>query len=244
MKKVIACVYITLSIVNAKPYLGGQVGISLLNNAILVKGNDYINNKAYPISKEFFFKTDALIVGIIGGYSFEKSSVFEPFIEVDYSYSGSKKTKSNLDYYEDAADSGNDLRNERISASLNHSVGFMLGINVSLTENLSGILGLRFVMNQVEIKGAHVTGTTGLIRSDNSKNEKAFVFGVEPTIGAKYDFTNNISGRITVGYHVGQKKRIVSNYISQPILTNDGVNASVSVKPRGVVIKTALIWNF
>lgn len=245
MKKILTCLTLTTCLLSAKAYIGGQIGLSILNNTAQTKGDDFINgNTRYRFTNEASFKNNAFMAGFLLGWSFEKKGVFQPFLEADYSYSGSKKTKHNLDYYEDGRNTDNDLRKERISVAIKHSFGFMPGINIAITDKLSGLLGIRFAMTQFEVSGAHVTGNTDLIRSDNSKKSKAFIFGVEPTIGAKYDFTNNFSARVTVGYHVGQKKKVVNNYIGQPLLTNDGINAGISIRPRGVVVKAALIYTF
>ena len=76
------------------------------------------------------------------------------------------------------------------------------------------------------------------------KRKKAFIFGVEPTLGFKYKFSNKLSTRLTIGYNMGQSKRIVDNYIGEAALKNVGINSSVWIKPRSLNIRAAVIFDF
>lgn len=229
----------------AKPYFGLELGTLISKNIATIKGIDAprpvfgFGNPAYSFSKDENFQNNSMILGAIVGYSFSKFGNLAPFVEADVRHCSSKKEK-NIDYDEISGE--NFLDNETIRIKVGHGFGFMPGVDLAITEKLSALIGVRFNVTQYEVSASHTEG--GVIHPADSHKKRTYIFGVEPTLGVKYSFTNNLSTRVTFGYNIGQRKRVINNYIGEQTLVNDGINAGISIRPRGVVIKAALIYTF
>lgn len=226
----------------AKPYVGLELGVLKAKNIATIKGVDAKEGTFAPFSYSVdeSYRHNSMLISVIAGYSFQKLGNLTSFIEADIRHISSKKSK-NLDY--DHTPDGNVLEAEAIRIQMGHGFGFMPGADLAITEKLSALIGVRFNITQYEVSAGHAS-PDGTIRSDNSSKKKTYIFGVEPTLGVKYNFTNNLSARITVGYNIGQRKRVINNYIGQQEMVNEGLSARVYVRPRGVALKAALIWNF
>lgn len=243
MKKTILSALLVGSALQAAPYVGIQGTFSNHKAYAKLQGKDQINNNT-PVrfSKGFGLHQNALGFGGIIGYEMKFTSVFSGFIEANYTYFNSHKAKSNIDVYEYDFQLPNRLEKEQVAVRMRHQFGVMPGINIAITDNLAGIMACGLTMTQYSVTGGHNSGTR--IRPDNMKSKKAFIFGVEPTLGIKYKFNNRLSTRLNVGYNIGQSKRVIDNYIGNPPLVNAGMSSSVWIKPRSVNIRVAVIFDF
>jgi len=248
MKKIILSVLLFCSALQAAPYIGVQGTYAHHKANAKLQGKDWVNRSATNagrpcrVSKSFGLHQGALGLGAVVGYEKNFTPVFSGFIEANYTYFNSHKSKNNIDVYDDDFNITNELAKEQVSLRMRHQFGMMPGINIAITENLSGVMACGLTMTQYSVTGAHNSGTR--VWPENMKSKKAFIFGVEPTLGLKYKFSNRMSTRLTVGYNMGQNKRIVDNYIGESDLVNAGVNSSVWIKPRSLNIRAAVIFDF
>ncbi len=245
MKKIILAALLFGSALQAAPYVGVQGTYANHNANAKLQGRDEIHENIRIYAR--FFKNiglhqGALGGGIVTGYETKIGSVFSGFAEVNYTYLNSHKAKSNIDVHDGDLNTGNELEKETVSVRMRHQFGVMSGINIAITDNLAGVMACGLTMTEYSVTGGHDSGTR--VGPDNMKSNKAFIFGVEPTLGLKYKFSNRISTRLTVGYNMGQSKRIVDNYIGEAALANVGINSSVWIKPRSLNIRAAVIFDF
>ena len=231
------------SALQAAPYVGIQASSVHHKANGKFQGKDWVNNSTLvTISKGFSLNQSAIGIGGIVGYEKKITSVFSGFIETGYTYFNSHKAKSNIDLYQDEFNIANVLDKEKVSVRMRQQISVMPGINIAITENLAGVMACGLTLTQYSVNAGHNSGKR--VRPDNTKSKKAFIFGVEPTLGFKYKFNNALSTRLTVGYNIGQSKRIIDNYIEETVLANAGVTNSVWMKPRSLNIRATAIFEF
>lgn len=224
----------------ASPYAGGQFGFALIHSNPKIKGKDMINNTLQQFSYTpgtFSFST--LSLGVLAGYSFKMNNVLTPFMEVDANFHGKAKESMNFDV--DVR--GNHLTRENLKVQLRFTLGFMPGVDIKLTKNISALLGVRFSASNYSVTGSHLTDS-GQVNKKNYMSKKKFVFAVEPTIGTAYKISENTSVRFTAGYILSFNKQVIANYMNSDSAKRDGLVAAVSIRPRGFNLRTAVIVDF
>ena len=240
MKKIITS-FLCVSCLSAAPYMGFKVGASKINPNVKLAGRDLIAVPSQPFTytvKGMNFS--AFELGLLAGYSFVVKSKVNLFLEADYEFSNKSKSKSNIDI------SNNDLNvlhNEFVSIRKKHSVGFMPGFEFNVTEKASLLAGIRLNLTQYEARAYHKEDD-GDIFPENNIKRKAFVLGIEPTLGAKFSFNEKISARFTVGYSMSGSKKLIANYMNDPQSREDNVTSSVTIKPRAWNVRAAMIYSF
>ncbi|HCU07118.1 MAG TPA: hypothetical protein DIC42_06045 [Holosporales bacterium] len=238
MKKLLTFLLISVSSVSAKIYVGAQSGYSFMNANLKAEGTDYdfVARKQYLFTKKFPLHT--LNFGFLGGYEFDNFKVVIPLLEVDYAFSGKSKELTAVDYTE----GNNFLNEENLKVKQNYSLGTMPGVNIKISDNFSALIGLRFSMTNYTITASHQVD--GMIRALNYKSKKDFVFGVEPTLGGSYRFTDNVAMRLTAGYTIAKKVTFIPNYLNSQGSRDAGVSGAVSIRPRGFNLRAAIIFGF
>lgn len=194
------------------------------------------------------FKSRAVNLGALVGYSFEDlHKVYKPFVEFDIDFKSQQNAISGIDIIpdEEGQSSTNALDNESFKIKSGAVFGITLGVDAGITDSISAIIGTRFTLTQYTATGTHTKKDSNL--PTNSLTRKAYLFGFEPMVGAKYKFNDNMAVRFTVGYNFGQTKNIIKNYITN-VPDVEGVHkdtsAGLTLKPRNVNFTVALIYTF
>jgi len=236
---------VLVSAVYAKIYVGAQAEYSFVNSNLRVQGGDIIrvrggdNNwtyRHYQFAKKFPLHT--LSFGVLGGYVFPSYSGVDPFFEVDYAFTGKSKEMTTVDFTE----GDNVLQEENLKVRKNYSFGMMPGINIKIFDDFSALIGLRLSMTNYTVRAFH--SDDGEVLPLNYKAKKSFVFGVEPTVGASYRFIDNLAMRFTTGYNIAKKVLFIPNYLNSRGSRDAGVSGAVSIRPRGLNMRAALIFDF
>jgi len=168
------------------------------------------------------------------------NSVLTPIVEVDANIHGKAKERQNVDV--DVRD--NNLRQENIKIQLRYTLGFMPGVDINLTDNMSALLGVRFSASNYSVTASHTAVDTGVINPKNYMSKKVFVFAVEPTIGVAYKITDHTSLRFTGGYILSFNKKVIPNYMNSDAAKANGITAAVTIRPRGFNLRAAVIVGF
>ncbi len=244
-KKIISLFLVTTCAMVASPYAGCKIGFSRTQLNTRLSGQDDIgtgNFGAYSLSKNM--NITSMTVGLLAGYSFKLSDKISAFVEGDYEYLGGKSRASDLDVSKlggnftlNAA-----LLSEHITVRAKNSFGLMPGSNFSFNDKLSGLFGLRLNLTQFHVRAYH-KGANGFQHPLNEKSASKYLFSVEPTLGAMYKFNEKVSGRFTVGYNLVQSKKIVTDYATRSPQM-DNITGNVILKPRGLNIRLAAVYNF
>lgn len=239
MRKIITGL-LSLSCACAAPYVGVKAGFSKLKTNAKLSGTDA--GPATPFSVNVSgMDYNSFNFGALVGYSFNVNSKLSVLLEGDYEYLTGSKSKANNDANQ--AVILNFLANEFVSVRAKHSLGFMPGIEVAVHEKVGLLVGVRLNWTQYEIKAYHVQGA-GNVLPENNKTARSFVMGVEPTLGAKFKFNERLSARLTVGYNIGQSKKIISSYMNGAAALAANVTSAVTIKPRSVNVRAAVIYSF
>jgi len=241
MKLVISIVMLSSAFLVAKPYAGGQFGWAHINSNPKIKGQDVIDGTLQQYSyTPGTFSYSSFSFGVLGGHTFKVNNLLASFIEVDTNIHGKAKDCQNVDV--DVR--GNNLTKENLKVQMRYSLGFMPGVDIKLTENITALLGVRLSASNYSVTASHTTVETGRINPKNYMSKKVFVFAVEPTIGTSYKITDNTSIRFTAGYILSFNKKVIANYMNSDVAKAHGLTAGVSIRPRGFNLRAAVIFGF
>ncbi|HCU06817.1 MAG TPA: hypothetical protein DIC42_04460 [Holosporales bacterium] len=240
MKKIISVLALTACTVSAAPYIGGGIGYSSMKANQNLKGKDNdiaAGNQELPFDMKEKARLSHLTFGLLAGWNFKLTPKMNFLLEADLEIGSKKTTKKNID----PSIGAGWLNNLEISVSKKHSFGFMPAVEFNVTDKFAALFGLRLNMTQYRV----TVNDNGVgVAPHNAASKKAYVFGWEPTLGGKFAFNEKLSARLTVGYNIGQKKTIHSNFVNEPNAAADNASAGISVKPRGVNVRAAMIYSF
>jgi opacity protein-like surface antigen len=234
MKKIISALALTACTLSAAPYIGASIGYSSMAANQNLKGSDTSVNKQLPFDMKEKARLSHVTFGLLGGWNFTLNPKMSLLLEADFEVGSKKSTKKEID-----PTANGYLDNLEISVSKKHGFGLMPAIAFNVTDKFSALFGLRLNMTQYR-----VTVSDHKAAPHNAASKKAYVFGWEPTLGGKFAFNDKISARLTVGYNIGQKKTMHSNFINKQVQVADHVSAGIAVKPRGVNVRAAMIYSF
>lgn len=256
--KILICLGISTIVASASPYVGLQLLGGFIKNEAHLKGfhkNDSTGAMdLFSLSKNANFNRFGF--GLFGGYAHQMNEKLAIMGEVDVHFGSKTKT---IQFDTQSLNSTATHANENASVKMPFGFGFMPAVSYQIRSNLSGILGLRFSANRFEVKAYHVNvlkgNPNGQILADNTKTEKKFLFGFEPTVGLKYDFSEKVSGRILAGYRFGSRKTMVDNYLNDTAMKNEKAaisgsstiqepTASVSINPQGLTVRGTVSYSF
>jgi len=243
--KVFFVIFLFFSALDAAPYVGLQGSYFGHQSNIKLKGKDFVpvNNYVRFLNVQKM-RQNALGLGMLIGYNYRINFVFSGFVEAGYTYLNSHKLKRNIDVLEEEGlPIRNQLDDEKVSIRIRHQISMVPGFYISILDNLSGIMACGLTVTQYCVTAAHAA-PGGNIRCDNIKTKRSFVFGIEPTLGVQYKTSDKVSTRLTVGYNIGQNKRVIDNYIGSPGLSEKGVRSGVWIKPCSLNIRAAMIFEF
>lgn len=240
MKKIYTILVASVSMLSAKTYVGAQIGASYMNPHVKIKGQDFNTRTRQKMLLSFdkSFPMKSFSFGGLVGYEFGGFKIVSPFVEADYNHINKSKEFTDLDYNTEY----NALFAENLKVKQNYSVGVMPGVNINITDGFSAVVGVRLNVASYTVTASHLSDDG--IRSVNYKSKNALAFGVEPTLGAAYNISKFASFRLTAGYNISRQVKAVSDYANSPGFKNNGVSASVSIRPRGVNLRTAVIVEF
>ena len=244
MKKIISVLALTACTVSAAPYIGGGIGYSSMKANQNLKGKD--NNvlggdQQLPFDVKEKARLSHVTLGLLAGWNFKLTPKMNLLLEADLEIGSKKTTKKNINPVPNVAPAEKYLDNLEISVSKKHGFGFMPAVEFNVTDKFAALFGLRLNMTQYRV----TVNDNGVgVAPHNAASKKAYVFGWEPTLGGKFAFNEKLSARLTVGYNIGQKKTIHSNFVNEPNAAADNASAGISVKPRGVNVRAAMIYSF
>lgn len=245
--KILICLGVSTIIASASPYVGLQLLGGFIKNEAHLKGfhkNDSTGAMdLFSLSKNANFNRFGF--GLFGGYAHQMNEKLAIMGEVDVHFGSKTKT---IQFYTQSLNSTATHANENASVKMPFGFGVMPAVSYQIRSNLSGILGLRFSANRFEVRAYHVNAN-GQTLADNTKTEKKFLFGFEPTVGLKYDFSEKVSGRILAGYRFGSRKTMVDNYLNSTAMKAETVGtqpptASVSINPQGLTVRGTVSYSF
>lgn len=239
----------------SKNYIGIQSNYMTKNNRLKFKGIDLIGESkkrrlpgnSYNIDKGLNINNNLLTYSVLCGWQSNKNIIGYLFVEAEYSYHPSKKRKLGIDIYDDGLSltARHSLDNENITIALKQTFSFMMGLDIPLTKNFMEVIGIKLNATEYKVNASHTSKKTKLIREDNSKTKKTYIFSIEPMLGIKYKLNPNVSIRILAGYMIGNNKKIIKNYIGEPNLLNKkGINCGVSLQPKSFNLKIGVIYTF
>jgi opacity protein-like surface antigen len=240
MKKIISMLVLTACTLSAAPYVGADIGYSSMkaNQNLKGKDNDLLaGNQEIPFDMKEKARLSHVTFGLLAGWNFKVGSKVNLLLEADLEVGSKKSTKKNID----PSVGGGYLNDLEISVSKKHGFGFMPTVELNVTDKFAALLGVRFNMTQYRVT---VRDNGNDVFPHNTSSKKAYVFGWEPTVGGRFAFNDKLSARLTVGYNIGHKKTIHSNFVNEPTAVGDNVSAGISVKPRGVNVRAAMIYSF
>jgi hypothetical protein len=253
MKKIkILSLITTMTVVaSASPYVGVQFGENFLKSNATLTGKSRISGSPSfeDVNISNNKSTNVFRYGLLFGYAHQIREKLHLMIEADVSY-GKKVTTVNFDTK--TLNTTDSHGNETAIIKTKFGFGLMPMVRYEIKEKISGLFGIRFVGNNYNVKAYHTNAPkTGQpdIWPDNIKTESKYIFSIEPTIGAQYDFSDKVSGRLTAGYSFGSSKTVVGNYLNDVTQKDLAVGAqaptaSVSINPKGIVVKAALTYSF
>lgn len=251
MKKIILSLVAMSIAANAAPYVGAKIGGSFLKTKSTIAANANVRaNKALAlqdIKNNLNINNNGINIGLLFGYAFKMNEQFNILTELDldYGFSSAKKTQHSMTV-NGLSGTVPGMLNENLSIKSGLGFGFMPAVSYNFNEKFSGLFGVRMSMNQYKVHVHHENLPNNLIRINplNDVSKKAFVFGVEPTLGVQMKISDKISGRFTVGYLISQKKKIVSNYLGAANYKTNGESAGVEIQPSGIRLSASLIYSF
>jgi hypothetical protein len=233
---------IGISVLSANPYVGLQLSGNFLKNQAKLGGKALTPGQPqlFDISSSVNAKLNAAGFGLVLGYAFPVKDKVSLMIEGDVSFT-SKKTTFTFD-----TSTINTIShlNEKGYVKASFGFGLMPMVSYHVQDKLSGLFGVRFTANRYEVNGYHLRAGQTTPDALFTKTEKKFLFGIEPNLGAKYDFSDKVAGRFLVGYNFGSKKTVIENYFNTPAAIANSATSSISINPKGVVVKAAITCSF
>lgn len=231
-----------ISVLSANPYIGLQLSDSLLKNQAKLGGKALTPGqpKIFDITSSTSAKLYGVGFGMVLGYAFPVKDKVSLMVEGDVSFSSKKKP---FLFVTRSIDTQSHL-NENGYVKMAFGFGLMPMVSYQIKEKISALFGVRFTANRYEVNGYHLKADQTTPDALFTKTEKKFLFGIEPNLGAKYDFSDKVSGRFLVGYNFGSKKTVVGNYFNTPDAIKNGATSSVSINPKGIVVRAAVTYSF
>lgn len=244
-----------LSLITAMTVVVPYVGVQFSEN--FLKSNAKLTGKSRIMGRTSFEdvnisnnkSTNVFRYGILFGYAHQIREKLHLMVEADVSY-GKKDTT--VKFNTKTLNTTRSHANETAIIRTKLGFGLMPMVRYEVKDKISGLFGIRFAGNNYNVKAYHTNAPKPGqpdIWPNNIKTESKYIFSIEPTIGAQYDFSDKVSGRLTTGYSFGSSKTVVGNYLndaSQKALTvgTQAPEALVAINPKGIVVKAALTYSF
>lgn len=233
---------IGISVLSANPYMGLQLSGNFLKNQAKLGGKSLTPGipELFNITSSVNAKLNTAGVGIVLGYVFPVKDKINLMIEGDVSFTSKKRTFT----FDTSSINTISHLNENGYVKASFGFGLMPMVSYQIQDKISGLFGVRFTANRYEVNGYHLRADETTPDALFTKTEKKFLFGIEPNLGAKYEFSDKVSGRFLVGYNFGSKKTVVGNYFNTAAAIDNDVTSSIAINPKGIVVKAALTYSF
>jgi len=226
---------------SAKVYTAVNIQSGLFKKGIYLNGVDEDNhlNKISSNTRKKGNSEHAFSVGASFGYIHEMKYV-NPFLEFDYLFCSKQYKTESLDY---TAGPDNALPDERISIKAGHSFGLTLGLEKKVSDKVAILSGVRTSLDKYEVHAFHNGHRTGLyVDNGNFHKKEKYILRMEPHLGAKYYYSDNVFAKFSLGYAFSRKTKFF-NYLQNEEFVRDGISSNVAIKPQGVVFRLSVGMN-